>query len=192
MSRTAVRAYPTSGPTEVPSVLATQYGLLLAEIDEIRTRMSGTGLISAPGLVIGSTDDQIGNVAFNYHIDGVARVAAAVAAGTAPTAQTVTADKWALYRLSVDAADSKTVTPAADNVAGYDTEALAIAGIPATPANETDMGYVTVLTGAATAWIGATDAFEGGAAGNPATTTNYYDADNTISAEQAKTLSDSR
>jgi hypothetical protein len=188
MSRTSIRAMPTQSPNDVARIHATQYGLLLAEVDEIRTRMSGTGLISAPGLVIGSTDDQIANVAFNFHVAGLAYIAAAVAAGTAPTAQTVTADKWALYRLSVSISDAKTVTPAAGNVAGYATEALAIAALPATPAGEADMGYVTVKTKAATAWIGATDALEGGAAGNPASETNYYDADNTIGTEQAKTL----
>ncbi len=192
MSRTAVRCYPTSGPTEVPSELATQHGLILAEIDEMRTRMSGTGLISAPGLVIGSTDDRIANVAFYYHVSGVAYVGAAVAAGTVIPAETVTADKWALYRLSDSIADSITVTPAAGNVAGYATEALAIAAIPATPAGEVDMGYFTVLTASGLAWVADTDALEGGAAGNPASETNYYDADNTISAEQANTLNDSR
>ncbi len=188
MSRTAIRAMPTQAPNDVARIHATQYGLLLAEVDEMRTRMSGDGLISAPGLVIGSTDDQIGSVAFTFHKNGIPEAKAAVAAGTAPTAQTVTADKWALYLLSIATGGTITVTPAAANVAGYATEALAIAALPATPAGEISMGYVTVKTKAATAWIGATDAFFGGAAGNVASATNYYDSDNTIGAVQAKTL----
>lgn len=192
MARTAARAYPTSGPTEVPSVLATQYGSLLAEIDEMRTRMSGTGLISAPGLVIGTTDKNIGTVAFGFHVNGVSEAKAAVAAGTALGAQTVTADKWALYRGSIAAGGTITITPAAGNVAGYATEALAIAAIPATPTGKVDLGYVTNLTKVGTAWIAGTDAFEGGASGNPAKTTNYYDAATTITTEQAKTLSKTR
>ncbi len=189
MSRTAVRCFPTQAPNDVARVHATQYGLLLAEIDQMRTRQTGTGLISAPGLVIGSTDDQVANVAFTYHILGVAYAKAAVAAGTAPGAQTVPADTWALYLLSISTAGAITLTPAAANATtGYATEALAIAAMPATPAGEAVMGYVTTLTASGLAWVAATDAFEGGAAGNPASDTNYYDAANTITAEQAKTL----
>lgn len=188
MSRTAARCFPTQDPRDVARVHATQYGLLLAEIDEMRTRQTGTGMISAAGLVIGSTDDRIGSVAFGFHINGVAEAKAAVAAGTVIPAETVTADKWALYRNSIAAGGVITVTPAAGNVAGYATEVLAIAAIPATPANEADMGHFTVLTASGLAWVADTDALEGGAAGNPATTTNYYDATITITAEQAKTL----
>lgn len=98
----------------------------------------------------------------------------AVAAGTAIGAQTVTADKWALYLLSVNAAGTITVTPAAGNVAGYASEALAIAAMPTMPASSALMGYITVKTMVGTAWIAGTDALAGGTSGNPASTTNYY------------------
>lgn len=112
-----------------------------------------------------------------FTVAPVATTKAAVAAGTAIGAQTVPADQWALYRLSINAAGTITVTPAAANAtSGYANEAAAIAAIPALPAGGTDMGHITVKTMTATAWIAATDALAGGTSGNEASTTNYYPA----------------
>ena len=131
---------------------------------------------TAPVLSIGSTDTAIASTAFTFRVNGASYNKAAVAAGTAIGAQTVTADKWALYRLSVVVAGTITVTPAAGNVAGYTTEALAKAALPAVPANSVDMGFVTLKTKASMAWIAATDALAGGSTGNVASATNYYPA----------------
>ena len=111
-----------------------------------------------------------------FTIAPVVTTKAAVAAGTTIGAQTVTLDKWALYRLSINAAGTITVTPAADNVAGYANEAAAIAALPVLPALGTDMGYLTILTASGLAWIAGTDALAGGTTGNEAQTTNYYPA----------------
>jgi hypothetical protein len=101
---------------------------------------------------------------------------AAVAAGTAIPAQTVTIDKWALYRLTLTAAGTITVTPAAGNAAGYATEALAIAALPAMPVSSSDMGYITLKTATGTTFVAGTDSLAGGASGNVASITNYYPA----------------
>jgi len=99
----------------------------------------------------------------------------AVAAGTAIVVQTVPVNTWALYLLSINAAGTITVTPAAANATtGYATEALAIAALPSRPASSAYMGHVTVLTKVGFAWIAGTDALAGGASGNVAATTNYY------------------
>ena len=112
-----------------------------------------------------------------FTIAPLALTKAAVAAGTAIGAQTVPLDKWALYRLSINAAGTITVTPAAANATtGYANEAAAIAALPALPALGTDMGYITVLTAVGLAWIAGTDALAGGTTGNEALTTNYYPA----------------
>lgn len=142
----------------------------------IGTAGGATGIISSAALARGSTDTRPANAAFNFFINGLAYNKAAVAAGTAIGAQTVTADKWALYRLSIQANGTITITPAAANVAGYASEALAKAAIPALPANEADMGYFTVKTATGLAWIAATDALAGGTSGNEASITNYYQA----------------
>ena len=140
------------------------------------TAGGGTGVLTSAGLVRGSTDTRPANVAFNFFIAGLAYNKAAVAAGTAIGAQTVPANKWALYRMSIQAGGTITNTPAAGNATGYASEALAKAAIPATPANEADMGYFTVLTMTDTQWIAATDALAGGTSGNEASVTNYYNA----------------
>jgi hypothetical protein len=101
---------------------------------------------------------------------------AAVAAGTAIGAQTVPIDKWALYRLTIVAAGTITITPAAGNAAGYADEATAIAAIPAMPASSSDMGYITVKTKTGTTFVAGTDSLAGGSSGNVASITNYYPA----------------
>jgi hypothetical protein len=116
---------------------------------------------------------------FHYAPGGNAtpRSKAAVPAGTAIGAQTVPINTWALYLLSVSSAGAITVTPAAANATtGYASEALAIAAMPAIPAGNALMGYVTVQTKTGTTWIANTDSLAGGAGGNVANATNYYPA----------------
>ena len=125
-------------------------------------------------LSVGS-NTKVASTAFYFSISGGAStLKAAVAAGTALPAQTVPANKWALYRLSIIADGTITVTPAALNTTGYNTEALAVAALPAVPANSAAMGFLTVQTAAGLAFVANTDALAGGTGGNPATTTNYY------------------
>jgi len=180
-----------SMPAAKNALLGTTLQGLITAVNSLRSFLvGGSGVFESTGLAIGSTDDQIASAAFNFGINGLVYTKAAVVAGTAPTAQTVTADKWALYRLSIQANGTITVAPAAGNVTGYATEKLAIAALPVTPANEADMGYVTVKTAAGLAWIGATDALKGGAAGNPASETNYYPATPIIPATGITNLND--
>lgn len=125
----------------------------------------------------GSTDTAVGSGQLTLAINGIPVTKAAVTTGTALTAQTVPADQWAVYALDIIAAGTITVLPGALNTTGYATEALAIAAVPARVAAKARMGFLTVKTAAATAWIGATDALAGGATGNPASVTNYYPFD---------------
>lgn len=125
----------------------------------------------------GSMDTQIASAAFTLWLAGISYSKGAVAAGTAIGAQTVPANKWACYRLSIDSSLTITVTPAADNTTGYDEEADAIAAQPALPANSQSMGRVTVRAQAGNPWIAGTDALAGGVSGNPAQTTNYSTTD---------------
>ena len=113
---------------------------------------------------------------FHYAPGGnaVAIAKTAVTTGTAIGAQTVSIDKWALYRLSIVANGTITITPAAANAAGYTDEAAAIAAIPATAASSCDIGYITVKTKTGTTFVAGTDSLAGGSGGNVASTTNYY------------------
>lgn len=124
----------------------------------------------------GSTDTAVATGALRFLITGQAasEAKAAVTTGTAIGAQTVPADKWACYAMDIATGGTITITAAAANTTGYATEALAIAACPARVTAKARLGYFTVKTKAATAWIAATDALAGGATGNPASTTNYY------------------
>ena len=168
-----MKAFPAQTNVLMPALVAgTDYAVYACDDGTLRADASFT----APSGYTAANSRKIGGFHYSPGGNAVPISKAAVAAGTAIGAQTVTADKWALYLLSVNSAGAITVTPAAGNVAGYATEALAIAALPARPALTAAMGYITVLTAAGLAWIAGTDALAGGAGGNPATTTNYYPA----------------
>lgn len=136
---------------------------------------AGTGSLTSPVLALGSTDTQVANSAFQYTVNGLDAAKAAVAAGTALAAGTIPSNTWGIYLLSINAAGTIAVAAGALNfTTGYASEAAAIAALPATPANQASMGYVTVLTKVGSAFIGGTDSLKGGAAGNIASQTNYY------------------
>ena len=148
----------------------TDYAIYACDDGSLRADAS----FSYPTGYTASNSRKIGG--FHYAAGGnaVAIAKAAVTTGTALGAQTVTIDKWALYRLSIVAAGTITVTPAAGNAAGYADEATAIAAIPAMPASSADMGYITVKTKSGTTFVAGTDSLAGGSGGNVASITNYY------------------
>lgn len=99
---------------------------------------------------------------------------ASVSAGVALATGTIPADKWGVYLTSVSDSGTITSTPGAANFStGYDSEALAIAALPATPAGNASIGRTTVLTASGLAFIGGTDALQGGTGGNVSDDTNF-------------------
>lgn len=139
--------------------------------------------VSLQALGRGSTDTLVCSGALNFSTAGLVTAKAAVTTGLAPTAQTVPADTWAVYAYDIASGGTISVLPGALNATtGYATEALAIAGCPARVTAKARLGYVTIKTKAATAWIGGTDAVAGGSTGNPASITNYYPADGVMAA----------
>lgn len=138
--------------------------------------------VSLQALGRGSTDTLVASGALNFSTAGLVTAKAAVTTGLAPTAQTVPADTWAVYAYDIASGGTISVLPGAANATtGYATEALAIAACPARVTAKARLGYITVKTMAATAWIGATDALAGGTTGNEASITNYYPADGVMS-----------
>ncbi len=138
--------------------------------------VTGTA-VGGQALGMGSTDTAVATAALGYSIAGIPAAKAAVTTGTAVTAQTVPADTWAAYAFNIATSGTLSMLPAALNTTGYATEALAIAAVPAPVTVKARLGYITVKTAASTAWIGATDAFQGGTSGNPASITHYYPYD---------------
>ncbi len=128
-------------------------------------------------LSIGTTDDtEMAYSIFQYVLDYVGyyktKGEVALATGTVP------ADKWGIWRFSIDVDGTITSTAGSTNTTGYADEATAIAALPSTPTGSADMGYLTVLTASGQAFIPSTDSPEGGGSGNVATTTNYYQSAN--------------
>lgn len=94
-------------------------------------------------------------------------------AGVTLGATTITTAKWGVYRVYATSATSFVATPASGAMA-YNTEALAIAAVPAVPAGSWDLGYFTVQASGGFNFVAGTSALQGGASGVPAQTTNYY------------------
>jgi len=131
----------------------------------------------AAPMKIGSTDTRVGTAAMVLAVAGVPVIKAADAAGTTTGALgTIPASKWGIVAFDVVAAGTVTFRSGAANyTSGYDTEAAAIAALPARLTVKPTFGYITVLA-SSSGFVFATDAFAGGSSGTPATTTNYYPA----------------
>lgn len=136
------------------------------------------GVLIPTTLARGSTDTNVATIAFTFNANGACNIAkAAVAAGTAIPALTIPADKWGLWCMFIPSTGTPTFLAASGNSTGdYQTEAQAIAALGgmAPTAGSALLGYITVKTKAATAFIAGTDALAGGASGNVASATNYY------------------
>lgn len=150
-----VRAKRTSGPRELPTILAQEFNKLRAVVENL---ILGDVLLQATVLSIGSTPTNVATTAFKYQIEGIRAAKAAVAAGTAFTATThdIAADaeavQEAIYVLSVASGGAITITKGATADEGE-------AEAPATPANEVKIGEVLIQVAAgATSFDATTDA----------------------------------
>lgn len=149
----------------------------VALLNQIRAYLLGDRVLGPTGLAISSTDLAVASIAFTFQAAGGYYAKAAVTAGTALAAGTIPTNKWGLYKFVIGVNGTIDCLPAAANfTTGYDSEALAIAAMPATTADHAALGYVTVLTAVGSPFVGGTDALQGGTGGNPSSDTNYYDA----------------
>jgi len=145
-----------------------------AKVLHIGTKIGKVGvsyLITASALAIGTTKPNVANGACTVSIGGVRAAVAGVAAGTALSGDNVPQDKYGAWAIDVTAADSKSITPAADNATGYDTAAEAIAAIPAVAKDKARLGVVTAISDTGVFDPGTTDLDDG------AVTDTYTDAD---------------
>jgi hypothetical protein len=126
-------------------------------------------------LSIGSNDVRLANAAFTGTWSGTQATFAANAVGTAVGALgQIAANTWGIILVEATTSSALAFTAAFNAGAGYATEALAIAALPARTAARRYVGYVTVRADAGAVWIAGTDAFATGTTGNQAQTTNYY------------------
>jgi hypothetical protein len=128
-----------------------------------------------PGFVIDTNFDVKNGTAFYYTNGGTLKTFAANGNFNTGTAKTVTASLFGAALLSVSAAGAGVVTWASG--AGYASEALAIAALPAAAATETPVGYFTIQAHAS-GFTAGTDALTTGTGGNVCTATTYYNSIN--------------
>lgn len=154
--------------------VAVSFNQLLTSLSGVLALLGGREVAVTTGALSRGTTVTL---ATGAQVIAVNAVSAAVAAQTGQAfgaLGTIPASKWGVIGVERVLAGTTTFTSGASNyTTGYDTEADAIAALPAQTADKVLVGYVTVLASAST-WVAGTDALEGGSGGNPATTTNYY------------------
>lgn len=151
-------------------------------VDDLKTLVNNlraamlNGALGNPGFAVDTNFDVKNANAIDYTNGGTLKTLTADTSFDTGTTQVIVADKWSSALLSLSDAGAAVLTWSA--TLNADNEAAAIAALPALPANNTPLGYVTVLTGSGVTWTAGTDALQGGTGGTPSADTNYYNAIN--------------
>jgi len=98
----------------------------------------------APNLGIGTTATHVKTDDFLYYIAGTKYAKVAVPAGTALTGSDIPSGKYGAWRLEIAADGTLDVVAASANATGYDSAALALAGLPALSSAHVAAGTITV------------------------------------------------
>lgn len=153
---------------------AVSFNALLTSLSGVFAAMGGaelpitTGALSRGTTVTLATGEQV------ISVNAVSAVVAAQTGQVFGALGTIPASKWGVIKVQRVLAGTTTFVSGANNyTTGYDTEAEALAALPATTADRVHVGHITVLA-SGSGWVAGTDALAGGTGGNPATTTNYY------------------
>ena len=163
----------TTKPHQDLYVTQAQYNNLLTSVALLLDNQVNDGVVTAATLSRGTTVT-LASTGSVIQINGDRATLAALTAQAFGALGTIPASKWGVIALERVLAGTASFTSGAANyTTGYDTEAAAIAALPAQTADKVQTGYVTILASAST-WVAGTDALTGGTGGNPATTTNYY------------------
>ena len=118
--------------------------------------------ITSPGLAIGSVDStKVLNAAFNFDWQGNA-YSKASAENTFVGLDTVPQNKYGAFCLKIESDGTITIYEASDNATGYDSIALAIAGLPDADSDTAYLGVVTVICTAVAGFIPGTTALDAG------------------------------
>ncbi len=129
----------TGGKTYVQIAAPTQGAALRCYTQQV----ASTGINASAALAIGGTTTNVYSGAFTFDIAGVGYSKTAVAAGTAPGNDVIPQSKYGAVAFDIGADGTIDAVEATDNATGYDSAALAVAGLPAAEAAHVRMGYVT-------------------------------------------------
>lgn len=146
-------------------------------VNDIRGKLNGDYMLTSPRLAIGSTATAVSNVEFGYIINGAPYYKAINAAGTAPGNDVIPQSKYGAVSLQIGTDGTVDVVEATGNATGYDSSALAIAGLPALAADHASMGTVTATKSDGAFTFGTTEL---GAANTTVAYTNGYGPFTTI------------
>ena len=116
---------------------------LRSVVNGIYGALAGNYLVVQPTLAIGSTVQNVSNLAFYYSIGGAVYYKAAVAAGTAPGNDVVPQGKFGAVAFDIGVNGTIDAVEAPANATGYASALLAAAALPAPAADHARMGYVT-------------------------------------------------
>lgn len=116
---------------------------LRSVVNGIYGALAGNYLVVQPSLAIGSTVQNVSNLAFYYSIGGAVYYKAAVAAGTAPGNDVVPQGKFGAVAFDIGVNGTIDAVEAPANATGYASALLAAAALPAPAADHARMGYVT-------------------------------------------------
>ena len=118
--------------------------------------------ITSPGLAIGSVDTKkVLNTAFTFDWQGNAYSKASTE-NTFVGLSTIPQNKYGAFCLKIESDGTITIYEASDNATGYDSVALAIAGLPDADSNTAYLGVVTVICTAVAGFVPGTTALDAG------------------------------
>ena len=129
---------------------------LRSVVNNIYGALSGNYLVVQPTLAIGTTVQNVSNLAFYYSIGGAVYYKAAVAAGTAPGNDVIPTGKFGAVAFDIGANGTIDAIEAPGNATGYASALLAAAALPAPAADHARMGYVTATKSDGTFTFGTT------------------------------------
>ena len=129
---------------------------LRSVVNNIYGALSGNYLVVQPTLAIGTTVQNVSNLAFYYSIAGAVYYKAAVAAGTAPGNDIVPQAKFGAVAFDIGVNGTIDAIEAPANATGYASALLAAAALPAPAADHARMGYVTATKSDGTFTFGTT------------------------------------
>jgi hypothetical protein len=173
MAGTTTSSVPTTPRESDVAALVVEHNKLIDDVSRLLAAHVGDGNITVVTPSIGTTVT-LAVPASVIQINGVATLLAALTAQGFGALGTIPAGKWGVIGAERIAAGTCTFTSGANNyTSGYNTEAEALAALPAQSADKVLVGYLTIQGGAG-GWIAATSALAGGSGGTPAAATNYY------------------
>jgi hypothetical protein len=154
--------------------IAVSFNQLLTSLSGVFAAMGGAEVPITTGALSRGTTVTLATAAQVISVNAVSAVVAAQTGQAFGALGTIPEDKWGVILVQRVLAGTTTfVSAAANYTTGYDSEAEAIAALPAATADRVAIGYVTILADTGD-WVAGTDALAGGTGGTPAAATNYY------------------